>query len=183
VKALILILISLLLLAACGEKETDPSSTSKTPLPLATLEEESFPAWNFTLTGLDGQSYTLSTLQGQWVLLNFWATWCTPCVAEMPILQQTSEDYADTLVVLGINVREAPDVIIPFLAEHGITYLILLTPNDTAGNQVLTDYQAVSLPQSVLIAPNGEIVWRQFGELELATFTTTLMQLMNDFVE
>jgi hypothetical protein len=93
----------------------------------------------------------------------------------MPVLQEISETHGD-LVLLGINVREDPQLVEDFLAEHGITYSILMTPQSAEVDQMLINYfsSGMALPQSVIIAPDGEIVWRDFSALELEGFSATL---------
>ncbi|MCI0710121.1 MAG: TlpA family protein disulfide reductase [Chloroflexi bacterium] len=181
-----LFLLLILSLAACtnGGRDTENEDLQPTLPPIATTEddeiaagedEEPFIAPEFTLTSIDGDTVSLSALRGQWVMLNFWATWCKPCVEEMPVLQVISETR-DDLVLLGINVREDPQLVEDFLAEHGITYTILMTPQSAEADQMLISYfpSGMALPQSVIIAPDGEIVWRDFSALELDGFSETL---------
>lgn len=160
-----------LLLAACVPSSPPPTST---PSLLPTPTEAPFYAPDFTMTALDGGSVSLSAQRGQWVILNFWATWCAPCVDEMPALQALAASRADSLHLFGINVRESVDLVRAFVAEHAITFPILVSPPDS----VLTDYLVMGLPQTVVIAPDGELVWRQFGPLDLADFNTLLDSLM-----
>lgn len=108
IRRLMIGLIALLLVAGC----ISPAS-----LPFATPQPTAEPPYNFTLTALTGESVTLADLRGRWVILNFWATWCAPCRAEMPYLQQLAQTHASSLVVLGINMREEPPEIQPFIDE------------------------------------------------------------------
>jgi len=77
---------------------------------------------DFTLFDLEGRAITLSELEGKPVLLNFWATWCPPCRAEMPALQEFHERYGDQVTLLGINWAEDPETVRRFLERYGITY-------------------------------------------------------------
>lgn len=124
----------------------------------------------FSLLGLDDYTYSLEGVHDCWVVINFWATWCAPCVEEMPVLQDVSEIFEGKLVLLGINQREQVEIIHPFVNELAITFPILINPPDA----VLSQYGVVNLPQTVLIDPNGEIVWRQFGPIDLVNFTALL---------
>ena len=184
---LIGILVIGLLVGCSGNEEQDTVEPNTAPTEgptarntLAVIEDdEPFYAPDFTLSSIDGETVTLSDLQGQWVLLNFWATWCKPCVAEMPALQSIADNYADqNLVVMGVNVREDQDLVQTFLAENNITYRILMTPRGEAEDQVLLDYTTSALPQTLIIAPNGEVQWRAFAELDLAEFTELLDEIM-----
>ncbi len=175
------LLIGLILVACSGEDDADSKPTAQPTLtPTMLTDEDPFYAPDFTLNQIDGTTLTLSDLQGQWVILNFWATWCTPCVAEMPALQHIADVYAERdLVVLGVNVREDDELVKTFLAENEITYPIVMTPRGEVEDQVLLDYMASALPQTFIIDPNGEILWRAFSELDLEEFTMLLDELMS----
>lgn len=170
------------LLAACGAAPTEPAApplptpdfATSTPLPLIEFEdEEPFYAPDFTLTDLSGASHTLSDYQGEWVLLNFWQTTCEPCVEEMPLFEQIANE-TENLRVLAVNVREPVDLIQPFVDELGLTYTIL----QSAGT-VTVDYAVLSFPQTVIIDPSGEIVFRRFGPIELENFREELRTRMS----
>ena len=77
---------------------------------------------DFEVTLSDGSTFRLSDQRGKAVLVNLWATWCPPCVAEMPDLQKLSEDYADSLVVLGVNISDSAEDAAAFMEENGYTY-------------------------------------------------------------
>jgi thiol-disulfide isomerase/thioredoxin len=143
-----------------------PADAPSAAQPTATREI----AHDFTLTTLDGEPIHLQDLQGRWVLINFWATWCGPCRDEMPYLQQIYDDYTNQLTVLGVNMREAPDEIQPFIDEIGVDFPILLNPND----EMLLWYGPRGLPLTYVIAPDGSVAHKQFGPLEPETFDAWL---------
>lgn len=164
-----LILLVVLLLAACA-----PASTASEP-PVSAADEP-FYAPDFTLNTINGGELTLSDMRGRWVILNFWATWCVPCVEEMPTLQAIASERRD-LALFGINMRETEEEVRDFLQMHRLNFPILINPDDdTLGN-----YQVIGLPQTVVIAPDGQLVWRQFGPLALETFRGTLDDLIAQF--
>jgi len=146
----------LLLLAAlvwAGLRRTDPTLLiqGRPPAP-----QVGFQAPDFTLTTLSGSDLSLRELRGQGVILNFWASWCPPCKAEMPALQRVYEDYRDQgLVVVAVNVtsQDALPNVQTFVAEHGLTFPI---PLDTTG-QVAKMYRVHSLPTTFFIGPDGVI--------------------------
>ncbi len=115
-----------------------------------------FPAPDFTLNTLTGETYTLSELKGKAVLVNLWATWCPPCRAEMPAIQKIYDEYKDQgLVVLAIDMttQDNPLNIAPFAEEFGLNFPILL---DETGDISLA-YQLRSLPSSFFINRDGII--------------------------
>ena len=121
-------------------------------------------AYDFTLETLDGETVTLSDFQGDWVLVNFWATWCPLCVREMPYLQEIAETR--DIHVLGINMGESEGQVRRFVEEHGITFPILMQ-----ADQLLTiAYNARSLPQTYVIAPDGTVALRVVGAVESGAF-------------
>lgn len=146
----------LLVSAACAGLAPEPE--------IADAEPTRELAYDFTLETLDGDPVTLSDLQGDWVLVNFWATWCPPCVREMPYLQE----IADTrdLHVLGINMGESEKLVQRFVEKHAIDFPILM-----GADQLLTiAYNARSLPQTYVVAPDGTVALRVVGAIESETF-------------
>lgn len=118
--------------------------------------QEGFIAPNFTLTATSGESFTLSELQGQAVVINLWATWCPPCRAEMPALQKMFNEYKEQgLVILAINMtyQDTSLNIEPFIQEYGLTFPILLDETGT----VASLYQLQSLPSTYFINRTGVI--------------------------
>ncbi len=118
--------------------------------------QQGFLAPDFTLETLAGESITLSELRGKAVLLNFWATWCPPCRAEMPAFQQAYQDYSDQdFVILAVNAIQQDNLaaIHEFQAEYGLSFPIVL---DNDGN-VSRAYQVRSLPTSFFIDKDGVI--------------------------
>jgi cytochrome c biogenesis protein CcmG/thiol:disulfide interchange protein DsbE len=116
--------------------------------------QEGFLAPDITLQTLTSDSITLSNLQGKAILVNFWATWCPPCRAEMPAIQEMYDTFQEQgLVILAVNAtnQDTYTEIAPFLEEHGLTFPVLLDPSGEAGNL----YQVRSLPTSIFIGKDG----------------------------
>ncbi len=108
----------------------------------------------FTLTDLQGKTWSLSDLRGKVVLVNFWATWCPPCRKEMPDLEALYQRFgAQGFVVLAISDEEAGKVT-PFIAERGITYPVLLDP----GRKVNELFQVEGIPKSFVYDREGKLV-------------------------
>jgi cytochrome c biogenesis protein CcmG/thiol:disulfide interchange protein DsbE len=104
---------------------------------------------------LDGDSFTLDDLKGQVVLVNAWATWCPPCVIEMPGFQRVYQDYKDQgFLILGVSRDQGdPAQVRAFLKEKGITYPVAMAADADLGG--LTD--VATLPTSFLIDREGKI--------------------------
>ena len=126
------------------------------PLSSSPSPREGFLAPDFTLNTVDGKEVTLSELRGKIVIINLWATWCPPCRAEMPALENAYEQYKDSgVVILGLNVtnQDSEKDIPPFVKEFGLTFPILL---DRDGS-VSTLYQLRGLPTTYFVNREGII--------------------------
>ena len=117
--------------------------------PIATVGEA---APNFELQNLDGQSISLSSLKGSPVLINFWATWCGPCVSEMPYIQEIHEEWSDKgLIVLAINLGDNASQAEQFLQDHNLSLPVLLDTNKV----VAPKYGIRAIPTTFFIDKNG----------------------------
>jgi peroxiredoxin len=126
-------------------------ATGKTSAPQA-----GFAAPDFTLKTANGEEYTLSDLKGSAVLVNLWATWCPPCRAEMPTIQQMYQEYkGQGLVVLAINMTYQDELanVAPFIQQYGLTFPVLLEETGAVG----AAYQLRSLPSTYFIDRAGVI--------------------------
>ena len=114
---------------------------------------------DFDLDDTEGRTWRLSELVGKVVVLNYWATWCGPCIAEMPYYAQLVQEYADAadVVFLAISTDEDPSVVPPFLAERDVDFTVLY---DQAS---AVDFQVTGIPASFVIGPDGRIKYRTSG--------------------
>ena len=113
---------------------------------------------NFTLTTLDGQTVTLSDLKGKKVMLNFWATWCPPCKAEMPHMQSYYEDYAKekNIEIVAVNATKSEksiDHVKEFASSYDISFPIAIDE----GNKVNNLYKVVSIPSTYFNDSEGYV--------------------------
>jgi cytochrome c biogenesis protein CcmG, thiol:disulfide interchange protein DsbE len=128
------------------------------------------PAPDFTLTAVTGEAVTLAALRGQPVVLNFWATWCPPCRAELPELQAASERLQGEVAIVGVNQAEDAERVRTFVADLSLTFTV---PLDERG-QVSRAYNVRSLPTTFFIDRNGVIRRIQSGALTEATLAQAL---------
>jgi peroxiredoxin len=120
------------------------------------------PAPDFTLTALDGKKIILSELKGKFVFLDFWGSWCSPCVQEIPNVKQLHADIPDEdLIVIGIVCHDKEETIKDFIEKNDIRY-----PNAMADSDILNTYGVAKFPTTFLIDREGKIVAKDIrGEL------------------
>ena len=119
----------------------------------------------FRLARLDGSWATHETWKNRLIVVNFWATWCTPCTAEMPTLEALWNEYRDRgLVVVGISTdRGGPRLLIdPYVRNLKLTFPILLDPE----TRTASAWRVSGLPATFVIRPGGEVVGMAFGARE-----------------
>lgn len=153
-----------LLTAASSTGDTRPAvkpGSYDLPLTVQDLRVEQ-PAPDFTARTPDGATIALADLRGAMVALNFWATWCAPCEAEMPELQRAAARYADAgLIVLGVNQAEAADAVQAFMDAHGLTFPTVLD----AEQDIAYHYGVNSLPMTFWIDAEGIVRAKHLGML------------------
>lgn len=135
-------------------------------------EEAELQKVDFTLSDLSGKSWTLSSLRGKVVLVNFWATWCPPCRKEMPDLDTLSKRFAKKgLVVLSISDEDASRLN-PYLATNKITYPILMDP----GRKVTESFHVDGIPKSFIFDREGKLVAQSIDMRTMNQFLAMLSQ-------
>ena len=117
----------------------------------------------FTVTDLDGRTLSSADWKGKVVLVNFWATWCPPCLAEIPDLIALQNKYRDRLVVIGISEDEiSPEVVKRFATERKINYPIAMT-----SAELQTRFTGITaLPTTFVLDPDGQIAYKRVGILQ-----------------
>jgi len=132
------------------------------------------PAPDFKLNTLDGKPLTLAALQGKVVLLNFWATWCGPCRAEIPDLIVLQDRYKGRLQVIGLNVDDEEADIQKYVEEMGINYPVAMTSND-----LRLQYGGIpALPTSFVLDTEGRVVQKHVGLWNPGVYETEIRALL-----
>ncbi|RII31848.1 TlpA family protein disulfide reductase [Clostridium chromiireducens] len=121
-------------------------------------------AIDFTLKDLDGNEVSLSSLKGKKVFLNFWATWCPPCKAEMPEIEKLYQETKDSdLVILAVDIGENLNTVKPFIDENKYNFKVLLDSDQS----VATQYGISSIPTSYFIDTDGNIISKHVGGMNI----------------
>lgn len=118
---------------------------------------------DFVLPRLDGKVQKLSNFRGQVVLVNLWATWCPPCIEEMPLLDQLAETYGPRgVVLLGVAGDEDRAAVARFVEEKAPAFDVLLDP----GGEVGTQYGITGYPETFLVDREGRLQHKFIGPLQ-----------------
>ena len=171
-----LALYSLLPLAALGgchrQEPPAPQATAQSaattaaaqPMAVVTANKgKPMPTASFTDLA-DGKPVALAAFKGKPVLVNLWATWCVPCVRELPTLAQLAQQEGDKLAVVTISEdMEGTTVVEPFLKDHGLT---VLHPYHDRDNALPLALKEAGLPVTILYDANGRELWRVPGDLD-----------------
>ena len=120
----------------------------------------------FRMAGLDGKQVSFESLKGKVVFLNIWATWCPPCVAEMPNIQKLYEKVgSDKIAFVMLSVDEGGmDKVKKFVAKKGFTFPVYMP-----ASQFPQEFYSQSIPTTFIISPEGKIVAKQEGMAEYDT--------------
>jgi cytochrome c biogenesis protein CcmG, thiol:disulfide interchange protein DsbE len=133
------------------------------------------PAKALRLPGLDGPEVDLAALRGRPVVVNFWATWCVPCVREFPRLRAAAAAHEDDrLAVIGVLTRDRPGPARDFVRAQRATWPVALDPEAATA----TAWGAVGLPHTWFIRPDGTLASHQLGELTQASLDRQLAEIL-----
>jgi cytochrome c biogenesis protein CcmG/thiol:disulfide interchange protein DsbE len=153
------------------EVRTPPSTVSTA----AKAYPPGTPAPALRLQGLDGRPVDLAALRGRPVVVNFWATWCQPCVREFPLLRQAAAAHrADRLAVVGVLTSDRPAAARDFVRAYGATWPVGLDPAATTAGR----WGAVGLPHTYFVRPDGTLASHQLGELTQPALTRQLALIL-----
>lgn len=180
-----LIILALLCLFACSDESSQSKQSpaqpikpvEKTTTPPAEPQAaaaEAEPSFDgiveplkFALTDLDGNTVKAEDYRGQWLVINYWATWCAPCRDEMPELVQFQKDYADTMQVLGIAYEDAEiQKLKNFAADFNINYPLLTI--DVYNPPGFAEEGGLGLPTTIVYNPQGMRHKKHMGPIDAA---------------
>lgn len=116
---------------------------------------------NFELLNLNDQKISLNDFRGKKVLINFWASWCPPCIEEMPDIQKLHTEYGDEIIILALNIGESKSTAASFMADNNLNFRVLLDKD----KEIARNYIVRGIPTSYFLDENGVITDRIVGVL------------------
>jgi thiol-disulfide isomerase/thioredoxin len=133
--------------------------------------------WNFKLKDLEGKEVSLASYKGKVVLLNFWATWCGPCKAEIPGFVELQDKYRDQLTIVGYSVDDTAELAKKYAAEYKMNYPILLGE----GREDVQDaYGPIwGIPASFIISKDGNVCRKHMGIAPKDVFEKEIVALLD----
>ena len=129
--------------------------------------KDNMPAPDFTFPGLDGKMVSLSDYKGKVVLLNIWATWCPPCVEEMPSMERLYQKFkGQNFEILAVSIDEPGlKAVAPFMKKSNLTFPALI---DSEG-AIKAVYGITGIPESFIIDKQGNLIKKIIGPVDWAT--------------
>jgi len=162
-----------------GDSHIDESSPSALEHPGEPEDAEATgkPArLDFTLKDMNGVDVSLESFKGKVILLNFWATWCGPCRAEIPSLVELQQQYADDLVVLGLSVDDTAEKLLPYAAEFKMNYPVLVGNGREDVQEAFGPLYGI--PVTVIIGRDGRIAKKHSGIASKEQFEREIKTLL-----
>ena len=130
---------------------------------------------DLSLADLDGNPIRMADLRGRPVIVNFWASWCVPCIEEFPVLRDAAARHADDgLVIVGIVYRDRTEAARQFMASNGATWTAAMDPDE----RVAEAYEVVGPPETFFIGRDGTIVARHFGQFTATSLEAKIAAIM-----
>jgi len=133
---------------------------------------------DFTLNDLQGNEISLSDFTGKIIVLNFWATWCPPCKAEIPDFVETYNEFKNQNVVfLGVSLDDDINALEQFVSEYHINYPVLI---DNLTENVSASWNISAIPTTFFINTDGKIIDKWVGQIPKQQLVSILNELIND---
>ena len=134
------------------------------------------PAPEEALEGFDGGTVRLADFAGQPLVVNFWASWCVPCLAELPGFERVHQQHQGEVAFLGVNLADDPAAAEAVLDQTGISYPVARDPDGSA----FEAFQGFGMPTTVFISPEGAIVELYTGELSAEALAERIDRYFSD---
>ena len=168
--ALILVAAGLLAIVGFALHERNKGDLNSGPAPAFSVT-----IWNFDRLTMAGQPVSLSSLKGQTIVLNFWASWCIPCQQEAPMFERVWNDYKDQGVVfLGVDADDTDSAALAYIDKYNLTYPH--APDE--GKQMTKAYRTTGYPETFIIDGNGQIIKHFISSPNEADLRNTIEQAM-----
>lgn len=142
------------LISACSETRKNPRELSDEQLKIGEI------VWNSTFIDLDGNEVSVQDYKGKVVLIDFWETWCGPCLQVFPAMDSLRKNYPDDFVVLAVNLQDSdtPEEVAAFKTEKGYDFNFVLDKNEI-GPKVIS----FGIPFKIFVDPNGYLIKAEVG--------------------
>jgi thiol-disulfide isomerase/thioredoxin len=128
----------------------------------------------FLVNDIAGNPVSTASWKGKVVLLNFWATWCPPCRAEVPVLVDLANRYKDRIQIVGVSLDDEPEEVKEFVKDQGINYPVVM-----ASREIVAEYGGVpALPTLFVVNPDGKVVQKHEGLYSRELYETEIRLLL-----
>lgn len=172
-----LIAIAIAVVIMIPRSQSPAAASALDEIPSSIPGKMDIPAPQLTLMDIEGATVSLEDYEGQWVLVNNWATWCPPCIAEMPELNAYYEAHKkDGFILIGISSGDTQEQIEAFVQQYGITFPIWQDP----ASESLRAFRMEYLPSSFVIDPSGTVRLAWTGAISLQTLEEYVTPLLEN---
>jgi len=137
---------------------------------------ENMAAPDFTITSFEGEQYSLESLRGTPLVINFWASWCIECYKEAALLEQAHQDFKDDIVFLGIDYLDTDKEAMAYMDKYGITY----PSGPDIKSAMAKAYRITGVPETFFIDRDGNIIHVQIGPIERMQLYQLLQRLVSE---
>ncbi|HEY0703386.1 MAG TPA: TlpA disulfide reductase family protein [Candidatus Acidoferrales bacterium] len=161
-------------LRSAATPENHPSKSQSDAGHVVRFASNPQPMPAFLVNDISGNPVSTASWKGKVVLLNFWATWCPPCRAEVPMLVDLANRYKDRVQVVGVSLDDGPDEVKQFVKDEGINYPVVM-----ASREIVAEYGGVpALPTLFVVNPDGKVVQKHEGLYSRELYETEIRLLL-----